>query len=175
MSDPGTGGEHQERWFRQLDQQVRVLDRERQKFAAVVNQSDTYAFVTDVSRTIHWVNRAMNLRWPRDAETGGWIGKTCRDVCSQFDASLAPGACERCPVRRSLESNDAVHHEFRDACEGRARTLYLSALPIKGIDGLPQEVLVMMQDVSDLMTLRDSALRCLALSLTGAPPDRARR
>src|SRR6058998_3993215 len=46
--------DQQKRWFDQLDQQVRVLDRERQKFAAVVNQSDTYAFVVDPSRTIRW-------------------------------------------------------------------------------------------------------------------------
>ena len=159
MTDPGTGGVDQERWFRQLDQQVRVLDRERQKFAAVVNQSDTYAFVTDTASTIRWVNRAMSLRGPQGDDGAGWIGRSCRDVCSLFDAHDSPGACASCPVSRALAANNPVHHEFRDAGEGRARTLYLSALPITGMDGQPQEVLVMMQDVSDLMTLRDSEER----------------
>src|SRR5437879_314064 len=34
-----------ERWFRQLDQHIRVLDRERQKFAALVDHNDVYGFV----------------------------------------------------------------------------------------------------------------------------------
>ncbi len=41
-----------ERWFRQLDSHIRTLDRERQKFAAVVNQSDVYIYVADATRTI---------------------------------------------------------------------------------------------------------------------------
>ena len=49
--------DQQKRWFGQLDQQVRVLDRERQKFAAIVNQADLYAYVVDPTSTVRWVNR----------------------------------------------------------------------------------------------------------------------
>ena len=146
--------DQQERWFRQLDQQVRVLDRERQKFAAVVNQSDTYAFVADPTGAIRWVNRTMSVQpAPGGAE---WAGLTCRDMCSAFAKSA--GACN-CPIARALEANSAVHHEFRGDFQGRARVLYVSALPIKGVDGRPQEVLVMMQDLTDLETLRESEER----------------
>jgi len=51
--------EQYERWFKTFDAQLRILDRERQKFAAVANQSDTYAFVTGASRTVQWLNKAM--------------------------------------------------------------------------------------------------------------------
>jgi PAS domain S-box-containing protein len=146
--------DQQERWFRQLDQQVRVLDRERQKFAAVVNQSDTYAFVADTAGAIRWVNRTMTVQ----PAPGGveWAGLTCRDMCSTFAKSA--GACN-CPVARALEGNGAVHHEFRGDFKGRSRTLYVSALPIKGVDGRPQEVLVMMQDLTDLEALKESEER----------------
>src|SRR5262249_29205934 len=73
--------DQQKRWFDQLGHQVRVLDREGQKFAAVVNQSDTYAFVVDPSCTIRWVNRTMSLR-PPPPGPAGWPGRGCRDVCS---------------------------------------------------------------------------------------------
>ena len=149
--------DQQERWFRQLDHQVRVLDRERQKFAAVVNQSDIYVFVTDLSSTIGWVNRTLSVRPAPGAAGAEWTGRSCRDVCSTF--SSAAEACQSCPVARALQTNGPVHHEFRDSLADRARTLYLSALPIKGMDGRAQEVLVMMQDLTDLETLRESEER----------------
>jgi hypothetical protein len=39
-----------QRWFKTLDEQLRVLDRERQKFAAIVHSSDAPVFVTDRAR-----------------------------------------------------------------------------------------------------------------------------
>src|SRR5262249_58257424 len=79
--------EQQKRWFGQLDQQVRVLDRERQKFAAIVNQSDIYAYVVDPTSVVRWVNRTMSVsHQPPDAPA--WPGRTCEQVCSSF-ASVA--------------------------------------------------------------------------------------
>src|SRR5262245_51475282 len=147
----------QERLLARLDHQVRVLDGERQKFAAIVNQSGTYMFVTDPSGGIRWTNRAMGARWPAADEGGAWIGRSCQDVCSRIGAG--PTGCARCPVARAARENDVVHQEFRDAADGRVHTLYLSALPIKGLDGQPREVLVMLQDLSDLETLRESEER----------------
>ncbi len=43
--------ERDKRWFKTLDEHLRVLDRERQKFAAVVNQTDTFVFVTGEDRS----------------------------------------------------------------------------------------------------------------------------
>src|SRR5258706_3033006 len=149
----------QERWFHQLDRQVRVLDRERQKFAAVTNQGDTYVFVTDAAGAIRWVNRAMNDRWPPGDVEAGWVGRACHDVCSRFGPDRSADHCRSCPVIGAIEQNAAVHHELREVSGQRVSTLYLSALPIKGLDGRPQEVLVMIQDLTDLETLRDSEER----------------
>ena len=143
--------EQQKRWFGQLDQQVRVLDRERQKFAAIVNQADLYAYVVDPTSTVRWVNRTMSVS---HAPPGGaaWPGRTCRDVCSTFNPGC--GECPHCPVARALATNQPVHHEMRGQLGGRARTLYVTALPIRGVDGRPQEVLVMMHDLTDLGPLK---------------------
>jgi len=143
--------EQQKRWFGQLDQQVRVLDRERQKFAAIVNQADLYAYVVDPTSTVRWVNRTMSVSHPPPAGAS-WPGRSCRDVCSTLSASASE--CEHCPVSRALAANQPVHHEMRGEVGGRARTLYMTALPIRGVDGRPQEVLVLMQDLTDLGPLK---------------------
>src|SRR5262245_4348250 len=70
--------DQQKRWFGQLDQQVRVLDRERQKFAAIVNQADLYAYVVDPTSTVRWVNRTMSVSHTPEGG-GAWPGRTCRD------------------------------------------------------------------------------------------------
>ena len=143
--------EQQKRWFGQLDQQVRVLDRERQKFAAIVNQADLYAYVVDPTSTVRWVNRTMSVSHP-PAAGAAWPGRACRDVCSTVAGGAAE--CQHCPVARALSTNQPVHHEMRGESGGRARTLYLTALPIRGVDGRPQEALVMMQDLTELGPLK---------------------
>jgi PAS domain S-box-containing protein len=150
--------EQQKRWFGQLDQQVRVLDRERQKFAAIVNQADLYAYVVDPTSTVRWVNRTMSVSHA-PPEGAAWPGRACRDVCS----TIASGECEHCPIARALATNQPVHHELRsDGGSTQAqpgskvtpRTLYMTALPIRGVDGRPQEVLVLMQDLTELGPLK---------------------
>src|SRR5262249_58031589 len=74
---------HYERWLKLLDGQIRVLDRERQKFAAIVNQSDTYVFVADVSKTIRWANRAMSLLFPPEQATS-WVGSHYADLWTRL-------------------------------------------------------------------------------------------
>ncbi len=148
-----------DRWFRHLDEQVRVLDRERQKFAAIVHRTDALVFVTDPSRTILWTNSTLASQQPREGE--GWIGRCCDAVCASFhDATHArPSRCEDCPVAQALEHNHVVHREFRRSEQGQNHSLYLSALPIKGLDGRPTEAMVMVQDLSGLESLRQSESR----------------
>src|SRR5262249_34314502 len=74
---------HYERWLKLLDGQIRVLDRERQKFAAIVNQSDTYVFVADTSKTIRWANRAMSLLFPPEQATS-WVGSHYADLWTRL-------------------------------------------------------------------------------------------
>jgi PAS domain S-box-containing protein len=148
-----------ERWFKTLDEQIRVLERERQKFAAIVHRSDAEVFVTDRAGLIRWTNVLLASHAPPGPAGGSWIGQGCGSVCSRFSAAGTPPECGDCPVARALAGNEVVHHEFRRANQAGARTLYLSAFPIKGPDGQPHEVLVMVQDLSDLEVLRRSESR----------------
>ena len=147
-----------ERWFKNLDEQLRVLDRERQKFAAIVQQSDTAVFVADTSSTIRWTNSSLAAE--RGApEESGWIGRPCRAVCELFSERDRTRGCEDCAVGRALASAEVAHGELRRHEENGVRNRYLTALPIKGPEGRPQEVMVMIQDLSDLEVLRRSESR----------------
>lgn len=134
-----------ERWFKTLDGHLRVLDRERQKFAAVVNQTDAFLFTTDLERTIRWTNRAMADLFPPE-DGGTWIGKSCASLCSRL------GTCGSCPVARTGEEGVVTHTEVRAVIRGTPGLLYLTALPIRGHSGRTEEVLVMLQDLTGLET-----------------------
>jgi PAS domain S-box-containing protein len=149
---------HYERWFKRLDDQLRVLDRERQKFAAVVNQSDTFVFVTDAERRIVWSSKGMGgLVGPGDES--GWTGRSCSEVCSRVTGGPRSAPCGACAAGQAFDRNEVCHRELRGAAGGVTRSFYLTALPIKGPDGRPQEVMVMIQDLSDLQVLRRSESR----------------
>src|SRR5262249_53178357 len=137
--------EKDRRWFKTLDEHLRVLDRERQKFAAVVNQTDTFVFVTDEERIIRWNNRAMAVFLPYDDKGTNWIGKPCGDVCARLGQEAEE--CD-CPIRRALEQNEVAHQEWRLTLRGTPGVLYLTALPIKGLDGKPREAMVLIQDLT---------------------------
>ncbi|HEX3112793.1 MAG TPA: PAS domain-containing protein, partial [Candidatus Eisenbacteria bacterium] len=143
-----------ERWFKTLDSHLRLLDRERQKFAAFVGQTDTFVFVTDRDSKIGWANRAMCDLFPPE-DGGSWIGSSCTSVCSRLG-----GPCAECPVART--SSDAVvsHQELRGKVGSNVEgLLYLTALPICGPNGTPDEIMVMIQDLTGLEGLRRSEMR----------------
>ncbi len=147
-----------QRWFKTLDSHLRLLDRERQKFAAFVNQTDTFVYVTDESRVIRWNNRSMNDLCPPDGPTASWIGKGCQDVCARVGTP-----CEACPVAEALAESRVAHQELRAAVQGAAGLLYLTALPIHGPSGQTDEVMVMIQDLTGLEGLRRSEERLHAV------------
>jgi PAS domain S-box-containing protein len=146
--------ERDKRWFKTLDEHLRVLDRERQKFAAVVNQTDTFVFVTDEQRVIRWNNRAMAVLLPCDDQNSSWIGRPCGSVCSRLGQE-GPESCD-CPIRRALDGNEVAHVEWKVRVQGTPGVLYLTALPIKGLDGKPREAMVQIQDLTGLEALRQS-------------------
>jgi PAS domain-containing protein len=153
-----------ERWFSQLDEHIRTLDRERQKFAAVVNQNDVFVFVADAGRAVRWVNRALAARYPVEAPGASWVGRTCHDLCSR----LGEGACNgTCPVDRALADNRPAHGEYRQRGPDGDRVLYATGLPIKGPEGRPHEVLVMLQDLTEVETVRrlETRLHAVVASL----------
>jgi len=143
-----------ERWFKTLDSHLQVLDRERQKFLAVMNQTDTYVFVAGPTGEVRWTNKAMTAnadQWTR-------TGMSCRDACSRFTGD-DNGGCGECAVQRAMRGSFAAHQELRREQGGMFRNYYLTALPILAPDGKPQEALVLVQDLSDLSVLRESESR----------------
>ena len=129
-----------ERWFDTQDRHIRVLDRERQKFAALVNQSGTSCYVTDANGRISWTNKTLADSGVANGES--WTGQLCRAAC----ASLAGGeafACQDCPVDAAIACGGVVRRELRaDGAHG-SRTLYVTAVPVPGAPtpsdfGIPQ-------------------------------------
>lgn len=137
---------HYQRWFRQLDQHIQILDRERQKFAALVNRTDTRVFLTDPSGTIRWVNRPMLEHLPAPEPGSSWVGRPCCELCQSL-GNAGEDACRECPVHRSLRGSQAMHREIRYPGPDGERTLQATALPIKGPEGRTEEIIVLLQEV----------------------------
>jgi PAS domain S-box-containing protein len=146
-----------ERWFRTLDDQLRVLDRERQKFSAMVHSSDAAVFVADPEGVVRWTNAVLSAVPTREPRPWGWVGLGCSSVCERYGSGAA--ACGECPVRRAVDGNLVTHHELHRRTPEGPRSHYLTAIPIKGPDGRPDEVMVMIQDVSELESVRRAEQR----------------
>lgn len=140
----------QDRWFKQLDQHIRVLDRERQKFAAIVNQSDIYVFSTDAERVVRWTNRSLSSAVPPDSGAS-WAGRSCDALWTRFERG--EGAW-RCPVTQALDTHRPAHCELVLRSGERSRPMWATALPIRSPEGRTQEVLVIVQDLSGVGALR---------------------
>ena len=147
----------QERWFGVMDAQLRVLDRERQKFVAVVNQSDTHVFVVDEACNVPWMNQFLLRQFDLSEEEQEARGVTLEDVCRVI--GMAYPTPETCPVARVFRDGTVLHEEPAPAPGAPARNLFVRYLPIQGSDGRPAEVLVTVQDLSDLEILRRSEAR----------------
>ena len=148
----------QERWFNVLDAQLRVLDRERQKFVAVVNQSDTFMLVVDPEGKVPWMNHALVAWLERDGAARSAI-PTIAEIWTKLELDAPTPGSARCPITRAFRENVVLHEEFSPTAGSARRSLYLTFLPITGPDGKPAEVLTMIQDVSDLEVLRRSEAR----------------
>ncbi len=153
LADVRSEKAQQESWFKTMDEQIRVLDRERQKFVAVVNQTDTFMFVVTPDLVVSWVNHALARHWETIGVSGG-PGAGLTDAWSILGIDAPePGSAE-CPVRRALAEKAVSHEELQRAQDGEIHDLYLTFLPIQGPDGAAAEVLVMIQDLSGLEVLR---------------------
>src|SRR5258705_11301601 len=121
---------------------------------------------------MRWHNRQRAVLVPLDELTWGWIGNSCRAVCGRLGKDGAQD-CD-CPVRRALEKNEVTHQEWRPLLQGAQAVLYLTALPIKGLDGKPREAMVQIQDLTGLEALRQSEVgeaRARHGAMAEAAPD----
>jgi PAS domain S-box-containing protein len=143
--------EEYQRRFRILDAQVRVLEKERQKFSAVVNHTDTGFIVVDSALTIIWANEAVTKLLGAAPAPGTPLGKLCNQVlCGQINI------CQRCPAKTALNTGLVTHQELQREIDSQARQIYATAMPIRSPEGEIAEVIVMLQDLTDLEVLRRS-------------------
>ena len=140
-----------ERWFRFLDGQNRVLERERQKLSAVLNNTDAGFVVLDGERSVVWANEIFRKSFGIGLHPGTVVGSGCHRVLCGKESF-----CEECPALGTLSSSSVAHHEMQLEIGGRAREVYVTAMPIKSPFGDTEETILMLQDVSDLQVLRRS-------------------
>lgn len=143
--------EEYERWFRFLDGQNRVLERERQKLSAVFNHTDAGFLVFDSALKVVWANEVFSSRFGAAFEPGEIPGAACHKIlCGRENV------CEDCPVTQSFAGGEMAHREIQAETGDGSRFIYLTAMPIKSPYGDTEEALAMVQDVSDLEVLRRS-------------------
>src|SRR5262249_7816726 len=135
-----------ERWFRVSDRQIRALDLERQKFAALVNCFAGGAFVADRDGIISWQSRPVLDRSAPSATGSSWVGRPCHDFCRALGGSDHP-ACGDCLVLQVLASRQPTLCDFVLDGQGDERVVRASASPINDLAGRAQEVMVTFQDV----------------------------
>jgi PAS domain S-box-containing protein len=158
LADVRAAKTQQDRWFNVMDAQLRVLDRERQKFVAVVSQSDTFLLVVAPSGEVTWWNHALAARLGlEDQPRTGSI--TVDDAWGRLGMAAPPYGSHRCPVTRAFRENEISHEEYIHVSGETRRNLYVKFLPIKGPDGKAAEILVIVHDLTDLALLRRSEAR----------------
>ena len=140
-----------ERRFRLLDEQIRVLERERQKLSAVVHHTDAGFLVLDSSLRVTWANSVFSREYCRKTHPGALLGEPCnRVLCGEATR------CEHCPAALPFITGTVAHHEMQRDSGGQTRYLYVTAMPIRSLTGETDQCIVMVQDVSDLEVLRRS-------------------
>ncbi len=143
--------EDSERLVRLFDAQVHVLERERQKLSAVVGHGDVGFFVVDASLRVVWTNEYFAQHLRAASDPASFVGAGChRALCREGVV------CEGCPVAAAFESETTAHRELNLDIDGTLRIVYVTAIPILSPKGRVDQLMVMVQDVSDLEVLRSS-------------------
>ena len=142
-----------ERWFETLDDHVRVLERERKRFSAIVNKTDAGFLLFDNDSRVVWTNSYFKQQF---SGTGALerdpLGSHCHQLLCHKGAP-----CPDCPVKAMRETGEVAHHELNMLGAGRFRHVYVTASPVSNDEGKVEHAIVMLQDLSDLAILRRSA------------------
>jgi PAS domain-containing protein len=133
-----------ERWFKVSDRQIRALDLERQKFAALVSSFAGGAFVADRKGTITWQTRPLLDRAGGPNDT--WVGRPCQELCETLGGGDR-SACEQCLVTRVLGRGQPAAHDVVVLEAGEEHLMRAAAAPINDLSGQAQEVIVTFQEI----------------------------
>ena len=136
--------------LRIMDVQLRILERERQKFSALVNNTDTGFLTLDRNLKVTWANAAAK-RFHVVGDAVPLNGQSCHTLLCHGDAP-----CEVCPAARPFRTGEVAKQELRLPSEGHSRIIVATAVPIRSLLGDVEEAIVMLQDMSDLEALRQS-------------------
>jgi len=142
--------EELERWFQTQDRQVLFLERERQKLSALTNNTDAGFMVFDTQLQVRWMNNVCR-DWFGAKEMSPRQLFRCSDMmCGQSEP------CSDCPVTKTILSAAASHQELRLEVDGATRHIYATSMPIKSHENDVDEVMLMLQDITNLEVLRRS-------------------
>jgi signal transduction histidine kinase/DNA-binding response OmpR family regulator len=143
--------EELERWFHNQDSQIRYLERERQKLSAIVNHTDIGFMLVDSNLNVQWGNQVLSE----------WFGHTRGETpktgvkCHEF-LNCGREMCAVCPCLETFRSGKVKHVELELEVKEGKRHIYVSSMPIKTPEGVTDQVMVMLQDMTDLEVLRAS-------------------
>jgi PAS domain S-box-containing protein len=141
-----------ERWFQTMDQQIAVLEVERQRYAALAKCTDAGIVLLNPEGCIAWANDAYRKRFaPAGRDRKDPVGMTCHDGLCR-----TKGPCDRCPAKQVFRRGKVAHHELNLFIEGKFRPVYMTVTPVFFSDGKVEQVIVMLQDLSNLTVLRQS-------------------
>jgi len=140
-----------ERLVRMLDAQVHVLERERQKLSAVVGHGGVGFLVLDPALRVVWSNEFFTRQLKDVSGPASLVSEFCHRALCRRDA-----VCDGCPARAAFASEATVHRELDLEINGVPHVLYATAIPILSPKGSVDQLMVMVQDVSDLEVLRRS-------------------
>ena len=145
--------EDYERWFRTLDSQICVLEREQRKLDALVKHTDAAMVLLDSGLRVVWANdvfrKQLTASGAKDQDPLGLS-------CNQALCRKGSGTCQRCPVAKLLKTRRVSHHELNLVMGERIRPVYVTVTPVFFPDGGVEQAMVMLQDLSALAVLRQS-------------------
>lgn len=144
--------EDYERWFRTQDNQICVLERERQKFSALTKYTDAGIVLFDSGPRVVWTNESFISRFgERQGSRKDPLGAACHEVlCRRKEP------CDGCPAAKMFKQGKVAHHELNLLIDDKFRPVYATATPVHFPDGSIEQSMVMIQDLSELALLRQS-------------------
>jgi PAS domain S-box-containing protein len=134
------------------DSRIGILERERTKFSSAVKHTDAGVVLLDDTLRVVWANEAYRKRFhPKGSGQSDPLGLSCSDALCRKKKP-----CRECPTASVFKSGRVTHHEITLFIDGRHRPIYVTATPVFYVGVKVDQVMVMLQDLSNLAVLRQS-------------------